>query len=458
MKKIFITVILLIAFGIDAQWMSTTLPYQGYSNKIDFYNVNSGISCGYSTLTNEGKIFYTTNSGLNWSLSAFPPELRYITDIQYISSSVVYASGAENIIPAFLKETDYTYKRIFLKSTNSGFSWDRVVPFDTMSGKFDNIHFFNQNTGYAIENVNRTILPTFYKTTNGGFNWIQLSTLDVDFVIQDMEFLNENIGFLAGYVCCGINAMIFKTVNGGLTWKSFNYQLTDDFTGINFFNSTTGIVIGRCTSYYNGTKIYRTQNAGESWDSVASFKDVYPSTVKALNGTGIAFATGYPSLQSNPSPEKTYTFKTTDFGLTWISKNFNSYKVIKGCSLIDQNNFFLSGGDSVSSAVIMKSTNGGSVFVKSVSGVIPDYFFLYQNFPNPFNPSTTIRYNVESFKVIKLVVYDNLGKVITTLVNNKQSPGTYEVTFDGSQYPSGVYFYTLESQNFKEIKRMVLIK
>ncbi len=458
MRKIFIAVLLLIAFGVNSQWISTNLPYQGYSNKIDFYNVNSGISCGYSAITHEGKIYYTTNSGINWSLSIFPPELRNITDIQYISSSLVYASGAENIIPALQKGTDNTYKRIFLKSTNSGISWDRVIPFDTMSGKFDNIHFFNQNTGYVIENVNRTILPTFYKTTNGGFNWIQISTLDVDFVIQDMEFLNENIGFLAGYVCCGINAMIFKTVNGGLTWKSFNYRLTDDFTCINFFNATTGIVVGRCTTYYNGTKIYRTQDAGESWDSVASFKDVYPSAVKALNGTGIAFSAGYPSLQSNPSPEKTYTFKTTDFGLTWISKNFNSYKVIKGCSLIDQNNFFLSGGDSVSSAVIMKSTNGGNVFVKSVSGEIPDYFYLYQNYPNPFNPSTIIRYQIKSSRFITLKVYNILGKEIAALVNTKQLPGTYEVNWDASEYPGGVYFYTLESQNFKETKRMVLLK
>jgi len=59
---------------------------------------------------------------------------------------------------------------------------------------------------------------------------------------------------------------------------------------------------------------------------------------------------------------------------------------------------------------------------------------------------------------VTLKVYDILGKEIATLVNEKQSPGTYEVTFDGSQYPSGVYFYKLTSGNFMDTKKLLLIK
>jgi hypothetical protein len=61
-------------------------------------------------------------------------------------------------------------------------------------------------------------------------------------------------------------------------------------------------------------------------------------------------------------------------------------------------------------------------------------------------------------KVIKLVVYDILGKEVTTLVNEKQSPGVYEVAFDGSKIPSGVYFYKLTTGDFSETKKMLLIK
>jgi hypothetical protein len=60
--------------------------------------------------------------------------------------------------------------------------------------------------------------------------------------------------------------------------------------------------------------------------------------------------------------------------------------------------------------------------------------------------------------MVILKVYDILGKEISTLVNEKQTPGTYEVTFDASQFPSGVYFYTLSSGNFSQTKKMLMIK
>ncbi len=99
-----------------------------------------------------------------------------------------------------------------------------------------------------------------------------------------------------------------------------------------------------------------------------------------------------------------------------------------------------------------------------VTGIInsgnmnPDKFVLFQNYPNPFNPATSIKYQVESIRFIKLAVYDILGKEVTTLVNEKQSPGIYEVTFSGEKYSSGVYFYKLVTGDFSEVKKMLLIK
>jgi hypothetical protein len=90
--------------------------------------------------------------------------------------------------------------------------------------------------------------------------------------------------------------------------------------------------------------------------------------------------------------------------------------------------------------------------------VIPSSFSLSQNYPNPFNPSTSIKYQVASIKHIKLVVFDILGKEIAILVNEKQTPGTYEVNWDASAFPSGVYFYKLSTDDFTETKKMVLIK
>lgn len=88
----------------------------------------------------------------------------------------------------------------------------------------------------------------------------------------------------------------------------------------------------------------------------------------------------------------------------------------------------------------------------------PMKYELYQNYPNPFNPTTSIKYQVASIKFIKLAVYDILGKEVATLVNEKQSQGTYEVQFDGSKLTSGIYFYKLQAGDFSEVKKMILLK
>ncbi|MCX6162543.1 MAG: T9SS type A sorting domain-containing protein, partial [Ignavibacteriae bacterium] len=83
---------------------------------------------------------------------------------------------------------------------------------------------------------------------------------------------------------------------------------------------------------------------------------------------------------------------------------------------------------------------------------------LSQNYPNPFNPTTNIRYALPRAGEVKLTVFNTLGKEVETLVNEHQSAGTYEVSFDASQYPSGVYFYRLTTDNFSDTKRMLLVK
>jgi hypothetical protein len=88
---------------------------------------------------------------------------------------------------------------------------------------------------------------------------------------------------------------------------------------------------------------------------------------------------------------------------------------------------------------------------------------LYQNYPNPFNPSTKIKFNIASnvrsqTANVKLIIYDIIGREIKILVNEQLQPGTYEVTFDGSALPSGVYFYKLETGNYTETEKMLLLK
>jgi len=88
----------------------------------------------------------------------------------------------------------------------------------------------------------------------------------------------------------------------------------------------------------------------------------------------------------------------------------------------------------------------------------PATFSLKQNYPNPFNPSTKIHYDLPTKSFVKLEVFDALGREIESLVNGFQNAGTYETIFNASQYPSGVYFYRLTTDNFSETKKMLFIK
>jgi hypothetical protein len=98
------------------------------------------------------------------------------------------------------------------------------------------------------------------------------------------------------------------------------------------------------------------------------------------------------------------------------------------------------------------------VWVSNNTQELPKDYQLFQNYPNPFNPTTNIRYQITKNNLITIKVYDLLGKEIETLVNQKQTPGIYEVQFNGSNLSSGVYFYRIQSGDFMQTKKMLLIK
>jgi hypothetical protein len=97
-------------------------------------------------------------------------------------------------------------------------------------------------------------------------------------------------------------------------------------------------------------------------------------------------------------------------------------------------------------------------FISPVGSNIPDKYSIEQNYPNPFNPSTTIKFAIPENKFVNLSVFDMLGRKVAELVNEEVFAGKYEVKWDASAFSSGVYFYKLQSGNFEETKRMLLIK
>jgi hypothetical protein len=474
MKKIILLIILNCSL-LNAQWIPYTLPYNGIAYCLAFNNLNNGISCGHTLFPFNEKIYYTSNSGMNWLPASCPPEIRALSNVIYINSSLIYACGAENLfarksysnindfkfLPYFLKqrllnegrrELSSGYKAAFLKSTNAGLSWQKAAQFDTITGYMNDFFFFDANTGYSLIDSGSYGNSIFYKTTNAGVNWQKICKVDSSSQVGNLIFFNMNTGFAKGFYNGGF---IYKTTNAGLNWSK--EVMPTQIDAIYFFNATTGIAIG-ITESSAYSKIYRTTNAGNQWNTVTDIPNRMYNKLSGLQSTGTAFGIGN-LIDSNLFFTKISSIKTTDFGVTWTVKDFNPELLSEGVCLVDANNYFISGGNLNYPATVLKSTNGGNVFVSQTGNNIPDKFSLSQNYPNPFNPSTNIRYQIPKNSFVILKVYNILGKEIATLVNEKLSPGEYESTFDGGNLPSGVYFYSLYSDGVRiDTKKLVMLK
>ena len=123
------------------------------------------------------------------------------------------------------------------------------------------------------------------------------------------------------------------------------------------------------------------------------------------------------------------------------------------------------GADVCSESFIMNGTYTGNgticgqpIGITPVSTDLPTTFILYKNFPNPFNPVTKIQFDIPKSSFTKILIYDVTGRIIKMLVNEELKPGKYEVDWDASNFPSGVYFYKIEAGSFIDSKKMILIK
>lgn len=99
-----------------------------------------------------------------------------------------------------------------------------------------------------------------------------------------------------------------------------------------------------------------------------------------------------------------------------------------------------------------------SVFIRNISSEIPSSFLLFQNFPNPFNPLTKIKYQILKNSFVSIKVFNIYGKEVSTLVSEMQNTGTYEVSFDATELSSGIYFCKLETNDFVQTNKMILLK
>jgi photosystem II stability/assembly factor-like uncharacterized protein len=380
---------------------------------------------------NYGGINKTTNGGINWfQLEYGIPKYG----IFFLNNSTGWMTGG------YWDDAGKRSNEVF-KTTNGGTNFVRQYIDSTLSS-FNEIFFIDANTGWMI-----TWNSSLLKTTNSGINW----TLCLSQQLYSVFFINTNMGWGAGN-----NGTVFKTSNGGQNWSSQSI-CQNTLWEVFFIDANTGWVCG------SSVFIYKSTDGGINWTGYYSGEH---------NVFSIEFFDHNKGWASGDSGKIVYTLNG---GVNWIQQ---SSGVNHGFSMLcfpNENTGYARGSKIltmypfVREEVFIKTTTGGITFVHNINSEIPKSFSLSQNYPNPFNPTTKIKFSLPypskgGALDVQLIVYDVLGKKIANLIpplwGGKEGlqPGSYEVEWDASNYPSGVYFYKLIINDYTETKKMVLIK
>ncbi len=107
-----------------------------------------------------------------------------------------------------------------------------------------------------------------------------------------------------------------------------------------------------------------------------------------------------------------------------------------------------------SQTIVVEGYNATDV----IEEILPTEFKLEQNYPNPFNPSTVISYAIIETRFVSLIVYNSIGQEVAALVKQKQNAGSYDLVFNASNLPSGIYFYSINAGEYSSVKKMMLLK
>lgn len=387
------------------------------------------------------------NSGVNFALQ----------DIYFLNDNIGFACGAN---------FNSQYEAVIIKTTNGGNTW--ISKFAPGNYILSNIKFFNDNTGIAV-----STFGNIFRTTNQGENWNAI-TPPVTEYFNKVNIVSSTVGYITGH-----NFTVLKTVNSGSSWQVQSHGILNSLTDSYFINATTGFV----TSTSNpGMGLLKSTNEGVNW-SYQNTQKQFESVYFVNQTTG--FASGVYGV----------VYKTSNGGNSWslkdsIGNNTDLYSI----HFANENTGYIVGGK-YDNALILKTTNGGeswqdtiNLSMPSITGVhcaryvylagsngaiyrsanpigivnisseVPSSIQLEQNFPNPFNPVTNIKFTVPQNSNVKLFVCDLRGKIVSVLVNEHLQVGMYQTDFKGDHLASGIYFYTLEISNTKQTKKMLLLK
>lgn len=342
---------------------------------------------------------------------------------------------------------------------------------------------------------------TVIRSGDKGHTWVNRSIPTETANLYGLDFLpgfapNSLTGEV-NVVVCGNSGKVWKSrYNPGFTWLNISPGTTKRFNSVAAVNAQLFAVVG------DSGIIYRTLDGGTTWEnrsitsSVSLKKVVTPRYDRycavGTNGS-IYMSTDYGYNWSIRSSGTTRTFRdvifsgsdsgvavgdagvvrhTTNGGSTWFADPFLNgltSKNIISIARVDENtcNSITTAGTPgdilVDTTFFLAVSSEPFLGIEPISNFIAEIFSLKQNYPNPFNPETKIRFDIPAnvnreMSDVKIIIYDISGKELEILVNESVRAGQYEVNWNAANYPSGVYFYTILADEYKETRKMILVK
>jgi photosystem II stability/assembly factor-like uncharacterized protein len=412
--SIYIIILFINSICLLAQTGWVTLNSGTSFNLLDvkFIDSNTGYFVARDYSSSNSILRKTIDGGNSWSTVL---SITYLNKIYFINQNTGTAVGALGTIR---------------KTTNGGSTWiTQVSP--AGSSALLGVFFTNENTGFIAGDFNTVLF-----TTDGGSTWVNRPFGPSDGKWRDAFFFDANTGFVAGMPPTG--QAIIKTTNGGLNWV---YVLgpVGSFNRISFLNNITGFCVGQGSSF----AIAKTINGGDNWEGINNTGSFDFNGLAVINTNGIIISGAGGKI-----------FRSDNGGLNWLQQTSGTSKRLHGVSFINSNSGWVCGD----TGTLLKTTNGGITGVQQISNETPETFILTQNYPNPFNPVTAIKLQIPKRSFTKLIVYDLNGREAAVLVREELNSGTYEIKWDAALFSSGIYFYSLEANGFKDTKTMVLVK
>ncbi len=441
-KSIFAFAAVLIMLGIlntkncFSQWAAVNL---GTTNKLSDLcipenNPNTIFIIGEVPSTGIPYLYKSTNSGVNFTaITSFPSGFYAPRDIYFNGNDTGLVCGYPGLIATTTGGTNWSYmynsagtdtvlfSKMCIGVYNSMWLVGNVV-YNTTFGQPAVIRCANL-TGLGAQ-FKRLVLPSSWSTYRLSSVWAQDSNNCL------VSVVTSNPG------------IIMKTTNGGVNWTNISINM-ETWNLIGSDENNNVFAIGQLNG---ASTIYSSSNFGTTWNPVYS-----NSGTGALYGIGEEFIrdTMYAVGQNGT------VVRSINSGYSWaLQSSITGNQLNAVYNKHHNTKFAFAVGDN---GIMIKTTNGG-IWVQNISTEVPAAFALEQNYPNPFNPETKIKFDVAKQSDVKIIVYDITGREVQTLVNENMKPGVYEVTFEGSGFTSGVYFYKLQTENFTETKRMILVK